>query len=56
MDDFERSDAINSETMWLPWNSRFFPALYRLFAVHEEKIEERLSEVMLSSQDRIEDE
>ena len=55
MEVFERSDNQKAESMWLPWSSRFFPALYRLLAVHDSKIEDQLNDVILTSEDRIQD-
>ena len=49
LDVFEREDAISTDKGWLPWSKRIFPALYRLIWVHNKEIDERLSQVMLSS-------
>mmetsp|Transcript_34068 Transcript_34068/g.42072 ORF Transcript_34068/g.42072 Transcript_34068/m.42072 type:complete len:285 (+) Transcript_34068:268-1122(+) len=55
MEVFDRTDGKKAESDCLPWTNRFFPALYRLLSVHDKKIEECLSDVMLSSEARIDD-
>ena len=55
MEVFDRSDSAKRDEKWLPWGQRHFPALYRLFYVHDGRVEEALSEVMLSSEGLVED-
>ena len=46
---FEQSDAMRGEKSWLPWSQRYFPAIYRSRFVNSNEIDDRISEVMLSS-------
>lgn len=49
IDVFDRSDAERAEQEFIPWGKRIFPSAHRWWIEHDEKIDEALSEVMLSS-------
>ena len=46
---FDRIDTIRADKEWLPWAMRHFPAFYRWWYMNRDQLDDRISEVMLSS-------
>ena len=49
VDLFDRCDEIRADKDYVPWGKRLFPTAYRLMFTHQEKIDIKLSEVMMAS-------